>query len=104
MTTQHRLVVLDTCIRSRKRGVVNKMCPKIRWRRWRDLKGERATLFKGKVIEEGDWKFEGETTAMWKQMTNCIRKIAKEVLGEPKGKRNYNKGTWWWSVEGQQVV
>ena len=65
------------------------MCPKTRWR---DLKREKATIFKDKVIEgdeniflflfekEGDWKFERETTAMWNQMVNCIRKVAKEVL------------------------
>jgi hypothetical protein len=49
LSTQHRLVILDTCIRSRKRVVVNKMYPKTRWR---DLKGKRATIFTGKVIED----------------------------------------------------
>lgn len=61
MSTQHRLVVLDTCIRSRQRGVVKKVYPKIRWR---DLKGERTIIYKGKVIEDGDWNFEGETMVM----------------------------------------
>ena len=51
MTTQHRLVVLDICIRIRKRGVLSKMCPKPRWR---DLKGQRVTIFKDKVIGEGE--------------------------------------------------
>ena len=67
------------------------MCTKTSWR---DLKGERATLFKDKVIDKGEWNFEGETTAMWNQMTDCIRKVAKDVLGELKGKRNYNKEAW----------
>ena len=66
--------------------------------RWTDLKGERATIFKGKVIEDGDWHFEGETTEMWKQMVNYIR-TTKEVLVESKGRRHYNKETWWWSAE-----
>ena len=56
MTTQHRLVVLDIFIRSKKRGVVNKMCPQTRCRY---LNGERATIFKDKVIE-GEWNFEGK--------------------------------------------
>ena len=71
LATQHRLVVLDICIRGRKSGVINKMFLK---RRWRDLKGVRATIFKDKVIDEGERNFEGETTAMWNQMTNCVRK------------------------------
>ena len=48
ITTQHRLVVLDFFIRSRKRGIVNKMYSKTSWR---DLKGEIATIFKNKVME-----------------------------------------------------
>ena len=57
LTIQHRLVVLNMCIRSRKRWIVNKI-------RWRDLKGKTTTIFKKKVIEEGDWSIEGETTLM----------------------------------------
>ena len=51
------------------------------------MKGERATIFRDKVTMEGDWDFEGETTAMWKQMTNYIRKATKEMFGVLKGKR-----------------
>ena len=36
---------------------------------------------------------------MWKQMANCVMKAPKEVLGELKGKRYYNKETWCWSVQ-----
>ena len=39
LETQHRLVVLDICVISIKRGVVNIMFPKTRWG---DLKRERA--------------------------------------------------------------
>ena len=41
---------------------------------------------------------------MWNQMANCIKKVAKEVLGESKGKRHDNKETWWGSVEVQSAV
>ena len=37
-------------------------------------------------------------------MDNWIMTVAKEVLGESKGKRHYDKETWWWSVEFQEVV
>lgn len=30
VTTQHKIVFLDVCIKSRNRGVVNNRCPKIR--------------------------------------------------------------------------
>ena len=100
LTTQHRPVVLDICTRSRKKGVVNKMCPKTRWR---DLKRERTTLFKDKVIDEGAWGFEGETTAMWNQMANCIRKVAKEVFGESKGKK-HDKKEIRWCIEIQETL
>ena len=33
--------------------------------RWRDLKSERAMIFKDKVIKEREWNFQGETTTMW---------------------------------------
>lgn len=68
------------------------------------MKGERATIFKDKVITEGEWNCEANTTAIWNQLANCIRKVAKEVLGESKGKIHYNKKTLWWSVEVQEVV
>ena len=64
------------------------MCPKIRWR---DLKAKRATMFKDKVIEEGERNFKGESIAIWNQMADYIRKVAKEVLGELKGKIYYDK-------------
>lgn len=39
-------------------------------------------------------------------MASCVRKVAKEVLGESKGKVHYNKGSWWCrvSVEVQEVI
>ena len=41
---------------------------------------------------------------MQNQMTNCIRKVTKEVLGELKGKGHYNKETQWWSVAVQEAI
>ena len=61
-------------------------------------------IFKDKVIEEGEWNFEGEATAMWNQMAIYIEKVAREVLRELIWKRYYNKVTQWWSVEVQEVV
>lgn len=87
MTTQPRIIVFYICIRSKKKGVVNIMCPKLRWR---DLKGERIIISKG----WGGVDLKGETN----QMTGCSRTVAKEMLGESKWKRHYGKETWWWSI------
>ena len=83
MTTQYRLVVLDIFIRSRKRMVVNKMCPKIRWR---DLKVERMIIFKDKVIDEGERNFEGETTTMWNQILTILGRLLKRCLESQNGR------------------
>lgn len=61
-------------------------------------------MFQDKVIDKGEWNFEGETTVMWNQMANCIRKVTKQVLGESKGKRHDNKETWQWGVEVQEAI
>ncbi|KAM1790463.1 hypothetical protein TB2_033954 [Malus domestica] len=34
-------------------------------------------------------------------MTSCIRKVAKEVLGESTGFAPYQKESWWWNEEVQ---
>lgn len=47
---------------------------------WWDLKEERATTFKNKVIEGAHSNLGGKTTVMWSKMADYNRKIAKEVL------------------------
>ncbi|KAM2005292.1 hypothetical protein FF1_000532 [Malus domestica] len=41
---------------------------------------------------------------MWDSMTSCIRKVAKEVLEEPKGFASHQKESWWWNEEVQTKV
>ena len=36
-------------------------------------------------------------------MTDCIRRIVKEVLGESKGKKHLDKETWW-IIEVHKVI
>lgn len=52
-------------------------------------KGERALIFKYKVIEGGEGNLEGETLAMLNQMVDYIMKVPKELLGESKGRRRF---------------
>ncbi|KAM1143650.1 hypothetical protein ACFX2B_032151 [Malus domestica] len=41
---------------------------------------------------------------MWDSMASCIRKVAKEVLGESKGFAPHQKESWWWNEEVQTKV
>ena len=50
------------------------------------------------MITEGPWDEEGGADNMWVKMETCIQKVAKEVLGETKGKKHeaktYGGGMW----------
>lgn len=88
VATQHRLVVLDTCIRSWKKKEKTTREPRIKW--W-NLRGDNQTLLKEKLLKEANWELVDDSNSMWNGMASCITKIAKEVLGEsrssgPKGK------------------
>ena len=37
-------------------------------------------------------------------MANCVKKVAKEILGESKGKKFTRRETWWWSKEIQNAI
>ncbi|KAM2027650.1 hypothetical protein ACFX1T_019911 [Malus domestica] len=41
---------------------------------------------------------------MWDSMASCIRKVAKEVLGESKGFAPHQNESWWWNEEVQTKV
>ena len=41
---------------------------------------------------------------MWNNVINCIKNVAKQLLGESKGKRNVERETWWWSEEIQNTI
>ena len=82
LTTQHRLLILNVEIigairRKRKIGAY-----KVKW--W-NLKGENAMKLLEKIKSEGKWKLDGDTSRIWEEMTDCIRRLAKEVLESPKG-------------------
>ncbi|XP_043710378.1 uncharacterized protein LOC122659315 [Telopea speciosissima] len=80
--TQHRLVVLDMYLGTRHRKKAKQVCPKIRWGR---LQGALLESFTEKMALQGRWDFEGDINEMWINMTTCIKKVAKEVLGISKG-------------------
>ncbi|PKA62210.1 hypothetical protein AXF42_Ash015095 [Apostasia shenzhenica] len=83
-------MVLDSKIKYWRRNNKSKSYPRTRW--W-NLKNENKCIFKKKVLELGQWNINGDTDLMWLTVANCIRKVAKDVLGESKGMIPNNKDT-----------
>jgi len=96
LATQHRLLVLDVEIRGEVRRKRKVGVFKVRW--W-NLKGEKEIKPSKKIKSEGNWKFEGDSSKMWEEMADCIRRSAREVLGVSREESGRTKGAWWWSEE-----
>ena len=101
VANQHRLLVMDVHIKRVRQKNKTWKCPRTRW--W-NLKEEKQAIFKEKVITQCVWDREGEASQMWDSMASCIRKVAKEVLGESKGFAPHQKESWWWNEEVQTKV
>ena len=41
---------------------------------------------------------------MWEAMTDCIRKLAKEIVGMYRRGGTKMKGAWWWNAEVKEKV
>ena len=96
VVTQHRLLVLDVRIRMRFRKIKCKSDPKVKW--WR-LKESNQGVFVDRVVHETDWKFQDDPSITWNKIASCIKRIAKDVLGESWGGAPPCKGTSWWNEE-----
>jgi len=94
--TQHRLLILDVEIRGAIRKKRNVGLFKVKW--W-NLNGENAIKFSKKIKIEGKWKLEGDSSKIWEEMADCIRRSAREVLGVSNEGSGKMKGAWWWSEE-----
>ncbi|KAM2890269.1 hypothetical protein COP2_008711 [Malus domestica] len=101
VANQHRLLVMDVHIKRVRQKNKTWKCPRTRW--W-NLKEEKQVIFKEKVITQCVWDRDGEASQMWDSMASCIRKVAKEVLGESKGFAPHQKESWWWNEEVQTKV
>ena len=75
--------------------------PRIRW--WK-LKGEHQIALKNKLLIEGPWQLDDRADKMWKEISTCIQRVAREVLGESKGIGGQVKETWWWNEEVQEAI
>ncbi|XP_070017393.1 uncharacterized protein [Nicotiana sylvestris] len=50
------------------------------------------------------WRSSGDANTMWSMMADCIRKVAREVLGISLGHTGGHKGDWWWNAVFQGKV
>ncbi|XP_059294416.1 uncharacterized protein LOC132047382 [Lycium ferocissimum] len=101
LTTQHKVLVIDLEIKMRKRKRVVDDRPRIKWG---SLTMTGALVMGEKLTPMGAWESSGEATNIWDRMTNCIREVAREVLGVSTGSRGRHRGDWWWNGEVQEKV
>ncbi|KAI8538489.1 hypothetical protein RHMOL_Rhmol09G0107800 [Rhododendron molle] len=101
LVIQHRLLVLDICLKGNIRRRKETRYPRTKW--W-GLRGEKLEVFKERMSQEVRWGVEGNSNTMWNTIADGIRRISKEVLGESKGKGPISKEKWWWNDEVQIMV
>ncbi|XP_046972435.1 uncharacterized protein LOC124539180 [Vanessa cardui] len=105
LVTQHRLILLDFKLSVSPKNSRTRPPPKTRWRMLEN--DECAIRFRNQIVEKmiemSDMK---ETLAneCWIEMARYIRKVAKDVFGESKGKGLIDRDTWWWNDEVQNVL
>ncbi|XP_070046310.1 uncharacterized protein [Nicotiana tomentosiformis] len=72
--------------------------------KWGALTEAKAQELGVKLVTMGAWRSSGDATAMWTMTVQCIREVAREVLGVSKGYSGGHKGDWWWNGEVQEKV
>ncbi|XP_070004187.1 uncharacterized protein LOC142163481 [Nicotiana tabacum] len=89
LSTQRRLLVMDLEVRrKRKKRVVYDQL-KIKWGA---LTKVNAQELGEKLLAIGVWRSSGDASSMWTTIVNCIREVAREVLGITKGYSGGHKG------------
>ena len=53
------------------------------------------------MIKEGKWNLDKDVDKMW---NDCIKRVAKDALGESKRCRQLTKKVWWWNKEVQIAI
>ncbi|XP_070022620.1 uncharacterized protein [Nicotiana sylvestris] len=92
LPTQHRLLLMDIGIRIRRKKRSVRGCPRIRWG---TLNKDKAQELEGRLSTMGAWRSSGDANTMWSTTADCIRKVAREVLGISSGRTGSHKGDWW---------
>ncbi|XP_062532854.1 uncharacterized protein LOC134201634 [Bombyx mori] len=107
LVTQHRLLLMDITISYKYLRRKNRLSPKIRWRMLEtdEYAGRFREIMIENILEMKDMK-EKSANDCWDEMANSVRKTAKAVLGESKGKGIIDKDTlsWWWNENVQREL
>ncbi|XP_071722944.1 uncharacterized protein [Rutidosis leptorrhynchoides] len=101
LTTQHRLLVLDTKVRQWKQEKGRDDKPKIRW--W-SLKETKLEDFKKSMTGEDVWGLNEDVNSMWEAMERCVKRVASSMLGVSKGKGVVPRGSWWWDEATKEKI
>ena len=95
ITSMHRLLVFDVAMKKQLRKMRDIKSSRIRL--W-NLKGKKVKMFREKMLKEATWDLEDETNILWNKMDECVKRIAKGILGESRGKCPFCKDTRWWHM------
>ncbi|XP_045458566.1 craniofacial development protein 2-like [Melitaea cinxia] len=100
LVSQHRLMLLDLTLKVQSLNKSPKPPVRTKWYRLddREVAAEFRERVVGKMIEMGDMVGMG-VNECWSEMATWVRSVARDVLGETKGKRKIEKDTWWWNEE-----
>ena len=55
------------------------------------FEGNKELAFKERLLDEATWSYVGDENTLWDAIASCIRKVAKEVLRESRGKSPLGK-------------
>ncbi|XP_074337110.1 uncharacterized protein LOC141674288 [Apium graveolens] len=77
-TTQHRLLVMDICIRKRVVQVNREVTPNILWK---NLKGDKVGICKERIGLARDRFYDEDVNRMWNRLACTIRNVATDMLG-----------------------
>lgn len=88
-------------IKCNKKGKEINPCPNIRW--W-NLKRENVIDFRYKLSKRGNMEFKNWTKQNVRPNGQCMKRVAKDVLGETKDKRYTHKKTWLWNNKIQETI
>ncbi|XP_070032074.1 uncharacterized protein [Nicotiana tomentosiformis] len=92
LTTQPRLLVMDVGIILKKRKRSARGRPRMRWG---SLTKDKAHELNGRLSAMGAWRSSGDVSTMWSAIVDCIREVAREVLGISTGISGGHRGDWW---------
>ncbi|XP_070057584.1 uncharacterized protein [Nicotiana tomentosiformis] len=94
LAMQHSLLVMDVGIMLKMRKRSTRGSPRIRWGA---LTKDKAQELKGQLLAIGAWRSNCDASTMWSAIADCIREVAREVLGVLTGVSGGHKRDWWWN-------